>query len=467
MSLLLPPSLMVSVSGFRGRVGDSLTPELVAGVAAAFGAFLLGEAPGRRVLVGRDSRTSGPMFERAAVAGLLSVGCEVVELGIVATPTLMLAVREDEGAIGGIGITASHNPAEWNALKLAGPDGMFLDGERSAAFQRFLREAAPRRASWERLQPVLRDEEASGRHRARILSLPFLDVEAIRGRAFRVALDCVRGAGGRMVPALLEDLGCSVHGLHLQTDGRFPRDPEPTAASLAEFGREVVRSGSEFGLAVDPDVDRLSLVDGNGIPLGEDLTLALAADAVLRRFPGRPVVTNLSTSQILDDVAARHGSTVLRAPVGEIHVARRMQVEEAVIGGEGNGGVILPALHLTRDAPAGIALILQHLVDTGGSLAEAAGRWPRYRIRKEKVDFPRERLPMAYEAMESWASGQGGEVDRSDGVRIAWRAARSWVHLRPSGTEPVVRVIAEAAEEGALEELVGHTRALLEAVTPS
>jgi len=467
MPLHLPSTLMVSVSGFRGRVADPLTPELVASLAAGFGAFLLHEGAGRRVYLGRDSRTSGLMFSRAAIAGLLSVGCEVVDVGVVATPTLLMAVRDGQGA-GAIGITASHNPAEWNALKLAGGDGTFLDGERSARFQRFLREEEIPRAPWDALGEVREEVGATQRHLARILELPHLDLRALRARGFHVALDCVNGAGAAIMLPLLEALGCRVSAIGTTPDGRFPRDPEPTAANLADLGRLVVESGAELGLAVDPDVDRLSLVDGRGNPLGEDLTLALASAVVLRRTPG-VVVTNLSTSRIVEDVAGALGSRVVRSPVGEIHVARRMQAEGAVIGGEGNGGVILPALHLTRDAPVGAALILQHLLDVDDTLAGAAARWPSYRIVKVRVDFPRERLDEAYAALEAEfgvgvSGGSGPDADRADGLRLAWGASRAWIHVRPSGTEPVIRIIAEAPAEGESLNLVERARRQLDRV---
>lgn len=462
MPLALPPGLMVSVSGFRGRVGDPLTPELVASVAAALGAFFQREGSGSRVFLGRDSRTSGPMLVRAAASGLMSVGCDVVDLGMVSTPTLMLAIREDGHAAGGIGITASHNPAEWNAMKLAGGDGTFLDAVRSAAFQRFLGEEEIPRAPWDRLGSVREEAGAADRHLARILALPMLDVEALRRRRFRVAVDCVHGAGGTILPALLEALGCEVTAIGAEPDGRFPRDPEPTAANLTELGRLVLQSGADVGFAVDPDVDRLSLVDGEGIPLGEDMTLALAAAVVLGRTPGA-VVTNLSTSRVVEDVAEATGGRAIRSAVGEINVARRMQEEGAVIGGEGNGGVILPALHLTRDALVGAALILQHLLDRGGTLRSAAAAWPEYHIVKRKVSFARERLPEAYASLVEGL--RGAEVDRTDGLRFAWAAAREWVHVRPSGTEPVVRIIAEAPAEARALALVDVARRHLDEVT--
>jgi len=458
MPIHLPDNLMVSVSGVRGRLGDPLTPELVAGIAAAFGAFLRREGAEGPVMVGRDSRTSGPMLSRAVVAGLQSAGCAVVELGRVPTPTLLLAV-EDAGAAGGIAVTASHNPAEWNALKLVSGEGVFLDAERSGRFRAYLAEHDPDRAAWDALPSVTEDPDAWARHRERILGLSQLDVASIRDRRFTVAVDCVHGAGGPVMQDMLGRLGCEIHGIGMEPDGLFPRDPEPTAANLEDLGAEVRRSGASVGLAVDPDVDRLSLVDEAGRPVGEDLTLALAAAAVLRRGTG-PVVTNLSTSQVVEDVARAFEAELTRAPVGEVNVARKMQAAGAVVGGEGNGGVILPALHYTRDAPLAAALILQHLADEGCTLSEAVGRWPTYTIVKRKVSFPREALGDAYRALSEDLSEE--ERDDSDGLRLAWRKERTWLHVRPSGTEPVVRLIAEAPDGAHARALVERAAAVLQ-----
>ncbi len=448
---------MTSVSGFRGKVGVVLTPELIASLAAAFGAFVQEEEEGHTVYLARDSRTSGRMFADAARAGLISVGCRVVDLGIVPTPTLLLAVRE-AAAAGGLGVTASHNPSEWNALKFAGSDGLFLDAGAMERFQRRLKGDELPRAPWDALQPAGKDGKAVDRHIARILGLPFLATDAIRERRFHVALDCVRGAGGPMMSKLLDALGCRIEGLDLEPDGRFPRDPEPTAENLEELGGLVRRSGAELGMAVDPDADRLALVDGEGRPLGEDLTLALCAAGVLPERKG-PVVTNFSTSRVVEDVAARAGVPFARAPVGEVNVARRMEKEGAVIGGEGNGGVILPALHSTRDAPLAAALLLHHLAVEAIGLREAADRWPSYRIVKEKLAFPRERIGDAYAALTDGLPG--GEADTSDGLRMDWPQRREWLHVRPSGTEPVIRIIAEAPEEDRARELVAQARELL------
>ncbi len=448
--------LMVGVSGVRGRVGEGLTPEVIARFAAAFGAYVRRRGPGKTVVVGRDSRVSGPMFLRAATAALQSVGCDVVDVGIVPTPSVQLTV-EHLHAAGGLAITASHNPIEWNALKFIGPSGMFLDQEQGTEMRALLEGEIPR-AGWENLGHWREDDEAVERHLERILAIPFLEVERIRERRFKVALDCVRGAGGTIFPRLLEALGCEVHAINLEVNGLFPREPEPVAANLGELEALVRSSGAALGFATDPDADRLSLVAEGGKAIGEDYTLALAARLVLRHRPGR-VVTNLSTSRLLDDVVREAGAVLDRAPVGEINVARRMEEVGATIGGEGNGGVILPDVHLTRDAPVAAALILQLLAEEGLPLGEIASGIGHYEIVKEKVDRPAGSLEETYRAL---AERMGApEADRQDGLRLAWPEQRRWAHLRPSGTEPIVRIIAEAPTREEAMRLVESLRAAL------
>jgi phosphomannomutase len=296
------------------------------------------------------------------------------------------------------------------------------------------------------------------RHLDRILAIPFLDVERIRERRFHVALDCVRGAGGTIFPRLLEALGCRVEAINLETDGLFPREPEPVAENLGELEALVRRTGAVVGLATDPDVDRLSLVSEQGRAIGEDYTLALAAKLVLAHRPG-PVVTNLSTSRLLDDVAEAAGVPLVRAPVGEINVARRMQAESATVGGEGNGGVILPDVHLTRDAPVAAALILQLLAEQDRPLSALAAEIGRYEIVKEKVARPAQPLDAVYDALA--ARFPEADADRQDGLRLSWAAERKWAHLRPSGTEPIVRVICEAPTRAEAAALVEALRAAL------
>src|SRR5688572_24547166 len=447
--------LMVSVSGIRGRVGEALTPEVVASFAVAFGAWALKKRPGRPVILGRDSRVSGPMFHRSALAALQSVGANVIDIDLTTTPTCQLAV-EDQHSGGGIMLSASHNPIEWNALKFIGAAGLFLEAHEGAEMRAFVESGIPR-ASWDKLGSVERDSGAAERHLARILKLPYVDVPAIRRRKFRVALDCVRGAGAVIVPALLDRLGCQVTAIHMEPDGRFPHPPEPVAENLSELERLVRDSRADVGFAVDPDVDRLALVDEIGKAIGEDYTLALASMLVLRHRKG-PVVTNLSTSLVVEDAVTRGGSKLTRAPVGEVNVAVRMRETSAVIGGEGNGGVILPEVHLGRDAPLGIVLMLQLLLEEGKPLSAVVGELPRYVIVKDKLDRPKASLDSVYAALRKTFAD--ARVDVQDGLRLAWNDR--WLHVRPSGTEPIVRVIAEAPTEKEARLLVQRAREPLE-----
>lgn len=457
MEFEVPAGLMVSVSGVRGRVGEALTPAVAARFAAAFGAYMNGRAGGRaRVVLGRDSRTSGPMLSRAVSAALEGVGCDVIEVGLVPTPTVLMAVRH-HGADGGIVVTASHNPVEWNALKLASGAGMFLDAGEASAMRAHLDRPVPW-TGWDALGTVTRDTEAAERHIAAILALPFLDVEAIRARRFRVALECIRGAGAVTLPPLLEALGCEVHALNVEPDGRFPRKPEPVAENLGALEALVRETGADIGLATDPDADRLSLVDERGRAIGEDYTLALAARLVLRHRRGA-VVTNLSTSRVVEDAARDAGAPFHRAAVGEINVARRMQSEEAVIGGEGNGGVILPAIHHTRDAQVATALILQLLAEEGRPVSELVAGSPRYAIVKASVERPAGDLEPAYERLASELAAD--TTDRQDGLWLGWEESGRWLHFRPSGTEPIVRMIAEAPTEDEARALVDAARRAL------
>jgi phosphomannomutase len=449
--------LMVGVSGVRGRVGAALTPEVVSHFAAAFGAWSIDRSESRTIVVGRDSRVSGPMFHRAVVAALQSVGAHVLDIGMAPTPTVQLAV-EHHHAAGGLAITASHNPVEWNALKFIGPSGLFLDGAEGADMRAWLERPIPR-ATWDRLGELLTDGDAIERHIEAILALEYIDVPGIRARGFKVALDSCHGAGSTIFPRLLEGLGCTVESIHLEPHGRFHRPPEPVAENLGELEEIVKQGGAVVGFATDPDVDRLALVSDAGIAIGEDYTLALAARVVLRRRPG-VVVTNLSTSRIVDDVVAEAGGRVIRAPVGEVNVATRMRTERAVIGGEGNGGVILPDLHLGRDAPLAAALTLQLLHESGGTLSAVVGTYPKYHIVKDKLDRPSVSLDDVYLSLR--ASFPDASVDTQDGLRLSW--PDRWVHVRPSGTEPIVRVIAEAPTEEGAWDLVHRCRAPLDAL---
>ncbi len=449
--------LMVSVSGIRGRVGDALTPEVVARYASAFGAWCLAQGGSRQIVVGRDSRVSGPMFHRIVVGTLQLVGCDVIDIGLTTTPGCQLAV-EHHHAAGGVMLSASHNPIEWNALKLIGPTGLFLEASQGADMRRLL-ETGITTATWDRIGNVTTDPDVAARHVAAVLAIPYVDVAAIRRRRFKVALDCVRGAGATVMPALLKELGCDVVAINMEPDGRFPREPEPIPENLSALEGLVKESGADIGFAVDPDVDRLAIVSEEGRAIGEDYTLALAAKLVLRHKRG-PVVTNLSTSLLVEDVAREAGVSAIRAPVGEINVAVRMRDERAPIGGEGNGGVILPEVHLGRDAPIGAALLLQLLVEEGRPLSQIARSLPSYVIVKDKLARPNASLDAVYGALRA-AFGDAA-ADTQDGLRLAW--ADRWVHVRPSGTEPIVRVIAEAPDEAQARELVRRSREPLDAL---
>ena len=458
MAFDIPADLIVSVSGVRGRVGEALTPEIVTRFVTAFGAFLHERAGGRpRVVLARDSRTSGPMFARAATAALQSVGCEIIDAGLVPTPTALLAVEHHQ-ADGGIVVTASHNPVEWNALKFASHTGMFLDADEGARMRAYLADRPIPRAAWNELGEVVPDPDAVRRHIEAVTRIPYLDIEGLRRRRFKVALDCIRGAGAVLLPPLLETLGCEVVAINLEPDGRFHRPPEPVAENLRDLERLVCESGADVGFATDPDADRLSIVGNGGRAIGEDFTLALATQLVLRHAPG-PVVTNFSTSRVVEDVAAEAGVPFVRAPVGEINVARAMQAAGATIGGEGNGGVILPAVHLTRDAAVGAALVLQLLLETGQPIDALVARQRPYTIVKDKL--PRDAGPIeaTYQVLEQELDAS--VVDRRDGLWLAWPEKGTWLHLRPSGTEPILRIIAEAPSQAEALRLVQLTREAL------
>jgi phosphomannomutase len=449
--------LMVGVSGIRGRVGEALTPEVVATYASAFGAWALSKGGSRKVVVGRDSRVSGPMFHRVVVSSLQLVGADVIDIGLTTTPTCQLAV-EDHHAAGGLMISASHNPIEWNALKCIGPTGMFLENAEGIEM-RSLIETGIKRAQWHEIGRIEVDDRAAQRHIERVLAIPYLDVKGIRARKFHVALDCVHGAGSVIMPQLLEALGCKVSAANMEPDGRFPRAPEPIAENLRDVEKFVRDSGAVIGFVVDPDVDRLALISDEGKAIGEDFTLALAARLVLRHRKGT-VVTNLSTSRIVEDVAVAAGSSVTLAPVGEINVAVTMREQKAPIGGEGNGGVILPEVHLGRDAPVGAALLLQLLLEDNKPLSAIVGGLPRYVIVKDKLNRPAAPLDTVYEALRS--AFPAASVDTQDGLRLSW--PDRWVHVRPSGTEPIVRVIAEAPTDAEARELVSRSREPLDAL---
>lgn len=431
--------LIVSVSGIRGIVGHGLTPETATTFAAALGTYL----EGGKVVLSRDGRPSGTMLRHAVLAGLFSAGCEVRDLSVAATPTCGLAVRRLQAA-GGIQITASHNPAPWNGLKLFGSDGRVLSAARGSEVQRLYQTGPLRRVAWSDLGLVTECRHADDWHRDRVLEL--VDTVRIRSRQLRAFLDANGGAGGPLGRNLLDAFQCRPVCLGCNADGFFAHEPEPIAENLRDVCPQVPKHGADVGFVLDPDSDRLALIDETGRYIGEELTLALAVQFRLRQERG-PVVINMSTSRLTEDICHQFGVPCHRSAVGEANVVDRMLEVGAVIGGEGNGGVIDPRVGGVRDPFIGMGLILNLLADTGRKLSALVAELPAYVIVKDKYHVERERLEGLFVELEKrWPEAR---VNRSDGLRLDW--ADRWVHVRPSNTEPIVRVIAEAPQAAEAE----------------
>jgi phosphomannomutase len=443
---------MVSASGVRGIVGEALTPDVITRFAGAHGS-LLGPGP---VVTGRDSRPSGAWVLRGAQAALLATGHDVIDVGIAPTPTVLFSIRRHDAA-GGLAVTASHNPAPWNALKLFGPGGTFLPPALSEEVARRAREGAPAWVTHDRVGQPHTDDRAIASHREAILALPGIDLERIRSRRFRVAVDATNGAGSIAVPELLRALGCEVEAIHCVPDGRFPRVPEPLPENLGDLGAAVRRSGSAAGFAYDPDADRLAIVDERGEPIGEERTLQIAVDWALARTPGL-VVVNASTSMGVEAIAKRHGSAVERSRVGEAHVAQLLLSKGGVIGGEGNGGVIYPTLHATRDGLLAAAITLDWLAVDRRPLSERVAELPPLVMIKRALHL---RLTDgARTAASLQKEFPDAERNVLDGEKYVWEDA--WVQVRASGTEPIVRIIAEAASRDRAESLVSRASQAVE-----
>jgi phosphomannomutase len=444
------PTLKISISGVRGVVGDSLTPDLLARFSQAFGTYI----GSGRVVVGRDTRTSGEMVRQAVVSGLLSSGCRIVDAGVCPTPTVQLLVRKLRAA-GGIAITASHNPPEWNALKFVGSDALFLSGARGRELLDIYHQGEYTKARSQRIRTVEALTDALDQHLAAVLEA--VGPLPAGGRRLKVVLDACNGAGAIVGPRLLEALGAEVVGIHTTPDGRFPRPAEPTPENLKALCAAVREHGADIGFAQDMDADRLAIVSERGEPIGEERTLVLAVEHVLGRTPG-PVVANLSTTHALERVAARYGCAVYRTPVGEANVTEGMLRHRAVIGGEGNGGVIYPRINFARDSLVGMGLVLHRLAESGRTVSALVAALPRLEIVKIQFPFPSQRLgEMFRKARREFADHP---MDLRDGVKVT--LADAWFLLRGSNTEPVMRVVAEAATEDAARALALRIRGRVE-----
>lgn len=431
---------ILSISGLRGIIGDGLDPEYVTRFAASLGTMLNGGT----VVLSRDGRSTGEMLRHAVLSGLLATGCKVLDLGVASTPTCGVMVTA-LGAAGGLQLTASHNPIEWNGLKPFSAQGSVLDktlGERLLS----VLNAAPLYRPWAGLGSVEILSDAGSEHLRRVYRL--VDVEAIRARRFKVVLDCNHGSGSVLGSKLLRDLGCDVTVMGAVADGQFEHPAEPLKENLATLMSAVKAHGADVGFAQDPDADRLAVVDNTGRYIGEELTLGLCADHVLS-FRKGPVVVNGSTSRVTADLAAKHGCEFHRSHVGEANVVSRMREVGAVLGGEGNGGVIEPQVGYVRDSFVSMAYVLEGLVARKTSLAEWVDTLPLYTIVKDKLHCPRERVDKACAALRSaYASATATE---GDGLRLDW--PDRWVQVRASNTEPIIRVIAEAPDDALAKSL--------------
>jgi len=428
---------MTSVSGVRGIYGDTLTPPVVQQYVASFAAIQKQAYGKGRIIIGRDSRTTGNAMMHNIVSTVNSIGLDVTDLGVVSTPTVLLAVEESD-AIGGIAITASHNPPQWNAMKFVDRDGLFLAPDKAAKFLADVHKPVLW-ADWQTVGRLNYDDKAIQRHIDKVLNIPYLDVDAIQKRKIKVVLDSVNGAGGLISPLLLEALGCTVVGINTDPTGVFAHPAEPLNQNLGQLEEAVKMHGADIGFATDPDVDRLSIVDEQGKCIGEELSVVLAQCYVMPKKRG-DIVVNLSTSMLSDDIARRYGVKVHRTKVGEVNVGKKMQELSSPIGGEGNGGIICPEVHYTRDAPAGMALILGLLAESGKSVSELVQELPKYYFAKDKLELAASEMDAAMAKVPHML--QGYEIDTQDGIKGT--RDKHWIHIRKSGTEPIIRVYVES-----------------------
>ena len=425
---------MISISGIRGVVGDGLTAQVVMKFAQAFGTYL----GNGKIVVGRDSRVTGPMFKHAVFSGLMAAGCDIIDIDVCSTPTVEMTVKKLK-ARGGIVITASHNPLEWNALKLIDSSGMFLDESQGKKVIEIADNNEFQNVPWNQVGKVVHYEHAIEDHIKAILKLEIISPGKIAKKGFKVVIDCVNGAGGTILPSLMKELGCDVVFINKEPTGLFPRSPEPLPENLTELCEKVVSEKADIGFAVDPDVDRLAIVSEKGNPLGEEYTLVMAINYVLGKKDG-PLVVNASVTQAVDDLAAKYNTEVFRTKVGEIHVSKKMKLVKAAIGGEGNGGVILPDLLMGRDASLGIALILQQLTEFSGTISELHQSLPQYFQSKNRIEIKDMDVPLILD--EILKKYKTENIDKTDGIKILWED--HWVHIRPSNTEPIIRIYSEA-----------------------
>ncbi len=436
-------TLMVSISGIRGIIGDGLDPNVLVNFTSAYADFIRKG----KIVVGRDARITGGMVNSIVTATLNAKGIDVIDIGICPTPTVQYIVKT-LSAQGGIAISASHNPNEWNALKLLNSTGQFMTPEENTELLEILNLAQKKFKSWDKIGKTTFYSEGIKKHMHGVLEMRHIRKEEIVKRKFRVLADCVNGAGVYVIPELLREFGCEVIEYNCEKTGIFPRMPEPVPENLADTMKEVKKHKADLGIVVDPDVDRLVLITDKGEPFSEENTITQAVKFILSREKGN-VVVNLSTTRGVDDVCEEYDCKVFRSPVGEANVVKKMKEVKAVIGGEGSGGVIYPALHYGRDALAGIAITLQHLVEFGGTMEELKKSLPSYSITKKKILIGKNNPDKIISSLIARYSSE--KINTDDGLRIDF--ADHWVHFRKSNTEPIIRIIAEAKDSAASEKL--------------
>jgi phosphomannomutase len=441
-------SLKIGISGVRGVVGETFTPELAVAFAQGFGTYL----DSGRILVCRDTRSSGPMVHAAVVSGLLAAGCEVIDLDVCPTPSLQLAVSW-LGAEGGISITAGHNPEPWNALKFVRADGLYLNMMQSDELLDIFHQGEFAKAAWEHIQSRVERADAISHH-LEILSRAF-DIESIRARRLTVAVDCCNSSCSLLSPRWLNALGCNVLAVNDDALAPFPHAPEPGPQTMTQLRAVVLAGHAHIGFAHDADGERLGLVTETGEMLSEEATLCIAAEIQLRREVGA-AVTNISTSMAIEHVAARHGALVLRTPVGQAFISEAMIEASAVIGGEGSGGVIVPRVQWTHDSAAAVGLILEHMAQTNEPLSELAATLPRFQMLKHNMAVEPDRIHSLLQRMRDELERERLDYDETDGIKVSW--TDGWAHVRVSNTESMIRIIAEAETAPRAHELLDWAR---------
>ncbi len=440
--------LKIGITGVRGIVGGTFTPEVAVGFSQAFGTYL----DAGRILVCRDTRPSGPMVRAAVVSGLLAAGCEVIDLGVCPTPSLQLAVPWLK-ADGGIAVTAGHNPSQWNALKFVRADGLYLNSMQAEELLDIFHQGEFAKAKWDKIKPSVESRDALEHHIESLTSI--FDIEAIRKGCFKIALDCCNGACSKLVPRWLQEMGCEVLAINDNPNAAFPHRPEPTPETMAQLSAVVKAGHADIGFAHDADGERLGIVTELGQPLSEELTFTIATRMRLDVKTGI-VVTNVSTTNAIDEIAARHDGTVVRTPVGQTYISEAMIEHDAVLGGEGSGGVSVPELHSTHDSAAAVGLILAGLVRADTPISKFVQDLPSRTMLKHNITIEPHRLYSVLQSFRHMVEEEDLTYDVTDGIKIL--LSEGWIHVRASNTESMIRVIVEAPEPTGAQNLFNWVR---------